>query len=83
MRSFWVSCPPDSSTLYTSFADGGRCPIRAMVVLVPFVFTTKTIPHSGSPQLIGGSQLLSISVSRAGTVVATPQYYTAFSTGPE
>lgn len=47
MRSFCVSCPPDSNTLYTSFADGGRCPICAIVELFSFAFTTKTIPHSG------------------------------------
>jgi hypothetical protein len=61
MRSFWVSWFPFSSTLYTSFADGGRCPMF-LVGLFPFVVTTKTIPHSGSPLHHGTSQLLSISL---------------------
>jgi hypothetical protein len=63
MRSFCVSCSPFSSTLYTSFADGGRCPIF-LILLFSFVFTTKTIPHSGSPQYHVSSQLLSISPLR-------------------
>lgn len=57
-----MNCSPDSSTLYTSFADGGRCPIFP-VSLFPLVFTTKTIPHSGSPVPDRNSQLLSISQS--------------------
>jgi hypothetical protein len=61
MRSFCVSWLPFSSTLYTSFADGGRCPIL-LGLLFSFVFTTKTIPHSGSPLQNRNSQLLSISV---------------------
>lgn len=54
MRSFCVSRPCVSSTIYTSFADGGRCPIVAGL----FSLMTKTIPHSGSPDLSGRSQLL-------------------------
>lgn len=69
MRSFWVSCPPCSSTLYTSLADGGRCPILCRVGF-SLVVTTKTIPHSGSPLPDWTSQLLSIVVLRG---VSTPR----------
>ena len=62
MRSFCVSRPFVSSTLYTSFAEGGRCPSRAEVFLLAIVFTTKTIPHSGSPYSGKNSQLLSLSL---------------------
>jgi hypothetical protein len=37
------------------------------MLLFSLVFTTKTIPHSGSPYKRGSSQLLSISVSMAET----------------
>lgn len=49
MISFCVNKPLDSSTLYTSFADGGRCSIfddtftEISSVLLPL--KAKTIPH--------------------------------------
>ena len=48
MISFWVSRVPVSSTLQTSFAEGGRCSIwyDSFIGTVMLPSKAKTIPHS-------------------------------------